>query len=619
MNRHHPYGGNSMHRGGGPPGGGFGPDRSHRGGGGGGRGGRSRGGGRGGSGGGGGYAPSPYDAPPPMSAPYDAYGQGQSGPPPMGYGGYSGMPPGPPPLNPYAHQSYGPGPSGPYGGAPMPPPPSGYSPGHAYGGGSYVSEGRYPDPDASYGGGPARRRPAPPFKHRDEAMIEERIQRERPCRTLFIRNIKYETNSDDVRHQFEEHGDIKTFFDLISTRGMVFVTYYDLRAAERARERLQDTEIGGRPIDVHYSLPRDEDGGREVEMQGNLLVVLRQSPSGVIDDNELRRVLQSSGDIKQIRPTANGRPDSRYVEFFDTRGAVDAHERLRDKPLQDGVMDLEYAWDIGPSVTVVVQVLDVAAVGPDEEEEAVGVVVATLIWVAPDVNPTVAGTDVVVVTIAAVMTCMTVVAVAGDVVGTEQAAVEDMAGRHLTMGHLPTTDLMIAVVVGPRGRRHMAARPRLVMGLPQDGAHPVARCHRMRVPPSAWLVRPTWDPHRMAKTDLSKRKRFKSCSLPSRLLVLLGQSRHRRLLQGRRLALEDLPQATSSAVCHQSTMPCPCPCHIHCPHRMEWEYLLLGWASHHHLRWGICRCPQLARADCLLRQWASQRRQGAWVYRIHHI
>jgi hypothetical protein len=36
---------------------------------------------------------------------------------------------------------------------------------------------------------------------------------------------QYETNSDDVRHQFEEHGEIKTFFDLISTRGMVFVTY----------------------------------------------------------------------------------------------------------------------------------------------------------------------------------------------------------------------------------------------------------------------------------------------------------------------------------------------------------------------------------------------------------
>lgn len=37
--------------------------------------------------------------------------------------------------------------------------------------------------------------------------------------------MQYETNSDDVRALFEEHGEIKTFFDLIATRGMVFVTY----------------------------------------------------------------------------------------------------------------------------------------------------------------------------------------------------------------------------------------------------------------------------------------------------------------------------------------------------------------------------------------------------------
>lgn len=36
---------------------------------------------------------------------------------------------------------------------------------------------------------------------------------------------QYETNSEDVRRSFEDHGEIKTFFDLIATRGMVFVTY----------------------------------------------------------------------------------------------------------------------------------------------------------------------------------------------------------------------------------------------------------------------------------------------------------------------------------------------------------------------------------------------------------
>ena len=37
--------------------------------------------------------------------------------------------------------------------------------------------------------------------------------------------FQYETDSAFVRRKFDEHGEIKTFFDLISNRGMVFVTY----------------------------------------------------------------------------------------------------------------------------------------------------------------------------------------------------------------------------------------------------------------------------------------------------------------------------------------------------------------------------------------------------------
>jgi RNA recognition motif-containing protein len=78
------------------------------------------------------------------------------------------------------------------------------------------------------------------------------LSRERPCRTLFIRNInvcfrskpfeskektreereahayrnrQYGVTGDEIREQFERMGDIKSFFDLISQRGMVFITY----------------------------------------------------------------------------------------------------------------------------------------------------------------------------------------------------------------------------------------------------------------------------------------------------------------------------------------------------------------------------------------------------------
>ncbi|TFY55623.1 hypothetical protein EVJ58_g8129 [Rhodofomes roseus] len=153
----------------------------------------------------------------------------------------------------------------------------------------------------------------------------------------------YETSSDFVRGLFEEHGEIKTFFDLIANRGMVFVTYYDLRAAERARERLQGSEISGRPIDVHYSLPRD-DGGRGAEkdkqqqLQGTLIVTLKNSASGQpIDDNEVRRKFQQFGDVKSVRPAPGN--DCRFVEFYDTRRMTNGVLRLGVKNEADTIAD----------------------------------------------------------------------------------------------------------------------------------------------------------------------------------------------------------------------------------------------------------------------------------------
>ncbi|TFK94984.1 hypothetical protein K466DRAFT_579486 [Polyporus arcularius HHB13444] len=334
MNRHHPYGGapyEGPRRGGGNFG--PGPDRSHhydRGGPPRGRG-FGRGRGRGGGGGGGQNSYGGYGNP----GPYD------QGPPQGDMGGYNNYQSSPPQGQYFQNGNYNaPGP-GQYNG-----PAGGYDQGY----GNEDDWGQNYDQQGGYGNG-NRFQKRHPRRERDDkvhdSIIEERLQRERPCRTLFIRNIKYETSSEDVRRLFEEHGEIKTFFDLIANRGMVFVTYYDLRAAERARDRLQGSEISGRPIDVHYSLPRDDSQGRatekqkDQELQGNLLVTLRSS-NQPIDDDEVRRKFQQFGEVKSVRPVGD-RPDQRYVEFFDTRACEEAHDRLRHQGLQDGVMDIAYA------------------------------------------------------------------------------------------------------------------------------------------------------------------------------------------------------------------------------------------------------------------------------------
>lgn len=91
------------------------------------------------------------------------------------------------------------------------------------------------------------RQPSPQNNDKEAAKIEKRIAKERPCRILFIRNIKvsgqwlkagcrcstepclcvvqYSTDGGILKRKFAEMGEMKSFFDLISSRGLVFVTY----------------------------------------------------------------------------------------------------------------------------------------------------------------------------------------------------------------------------------------------------------------------------------------------------------------------------------------------------------------------------------------------------------
>lgn len=62
---------------------------------------------------------------------------------------------------------------------------------------------------------------------------EERREREKPTRTLFIRNIPYEANQTEVNDIFASYGKLARFYNLITKRGMAFVTYVRLKFGRR--------------------------------------------------------------------------------------------------------------------------------------------------------------------------------------------------------------------------------------------------------------------------------------------------------------------------------------------------------------------------------------------------
>jgi RNA recognition motif-containing protein len=46
-----------------------------------------------------------------------------------------------------------------------------------------------------------------------------------PCRTIFLRNVQFETTENQVRDVFEQYGDLKSLFSLINKRGLCFITF----------------------------------------------------------------------------------------------------------------------------------------------------------------------------------------------------------------------------------------------------------------------------------------------------------------------------------------------------------------------------------------------------------
>lgn len=52
--------------------------------------------------------------------------------------------------------------------------------------------------------------------------------KETSSRTLFVRNLPFEANSDSLKGLFEKYGEIRKFFDLVRSRGLLFVTYVSL-------------------------------------------------------------------------------------------------------------------------------------------------------------------------------------------------------------------------------------------------------------------------------------------------------------------------------------------------------------------------------------------------------
>ncbi|GFZ03952.1 MEI2-like protein 5 [Actinidia rufa] len=139
---------------------------------------------------------------------------------------------------------------------------------------------------------------------------------EHPSRTLFVRNINCNVEDSELRVLFEQYGDIRNLYTACKHRGFVMISYFDTRATRSAMQALQNKLVGGRKLDIHYSIPKDNTSRKDID-QGTVSVFNLDSS---ISNDDLRQIFGIYGEIKEIRETPL-QSHHKYIEFYDIRAA----------------------------------------------------------------------------------------------------------------------------------------------------------------------------------------------------------------------------------------------------------------------------------------------------------
>ncbi|RHN49604.1 putative RNA recognition motif 2, nucleotide-binding alpha-beta plait domain-containing protein [Medicago truncatula] len=156
-------------------------------------------------------------------------------------------------------------------------------------------------------------------KARNTSFAVENPSGEHPSRTLFVRNIDSEVEDSELKALFEQFGDIDTFDRDCKHQGNAMISYYDMRAAQKAMRALQNQLFSCRKFDIHYSIPKDSPSRKGVN-QGTLAVFLYDSS---ISNTEIHNIFNVHGDIKEIHENPHSW-HHKLIEFYNFEAAEKA-------------------------------------------------------------------------------------------------------------------------------------------------------------------------------------------------------------------------------------------------------------------------------------------------------
>jgi len=96
-------------------------------------------------------------------------------------------------------------------------------------------------------------------------ILVQTIEKKNMPFTAYIRNLNFQTTDEALKNAFEAHGEVEAVKIPIDKyrkrpRGFGFVTFTDESALEAAIEKMNNTELDGRTIQVQKAKPQTNKG-----------------------------------------------------------------------------------------------------------------------------------------------------------------------------------------------------------------------------------------------------------------------------------------------------------------------------------------------------------------------
>ena len=170
---------------------------------------------------------------------------------------------------------------------------------------------------------------------KSQEVIE--MERKYPLHTVFIHNVPYECTSEDIKKRAEKYGEISLYYPLINKKGICFVSYFDIRCAEKAKDEFNSMVIDCRHLEATYAYKPEFDTKRDLCKMCSTVTVKAASE---VDPEAVKSVLSTYGELRDFEVLGLS---SFVVKYFDSRIA---DKVVSDQPTVGGVkLEVEFQPD----------------------------------------------------------------------------------------------------------------------------------------------------------------------------------------------------------------------------------------------------------------------------------